>query len=183
MSHIVAQPQSDNDPRKITDNVEEPDSSFKISQQDQLNWQQEIDHRKVKDAADLQMMKNQKRRSDLNLRLSKQIQLSGSESSPMHGDNAEILQNTNTNRANIHENLSSYRKSLLPEKNSSQARQVNLFGEAKEQRQSSQNITTPNKSGKHTRSRSPPNNDGEYNLDGESSDNNLKYNQNHKIVE
>lgn len=109
MSNIVLQPQSDLYNENNNDNIEDPG--------DIVN---EIDLRKVKDAADLQMQKNKQRRSDLNYRLSKQIDLNGSEqSSPLQGENKDNQEQMHfTNRGNIHENLSHYRKSLLPESTS-----------------------------------------------------------------
>ena len=63
------------------------------------------------------MLKNQKRRSDLNYRLSKQIDQTGARDlSPSKRESVlDGLHNTYTNRDNIHENLSAYRKNLLPE--------------------------------------------------------------------
>jgi hypothetical protein len=80
MSYVV-HANNENEKNRFTEYADDVESQQKhgIQESDDARWQQEIEYRKVKDTTDLQMLKNQKRRSDLNMRLSKQILGNGSQ--------------------------------------------------------------------------------------------------------
>lgn len=107
------------------------------AQEEEGRREREIEFRKVRDTADLQMLKNQKRRSDINMRLSKQIDKSPKEyASPKRSQ--QILERNKSTFSN-HElkarsgiNLNGPDEHhLLGMSGKSAGRQVNLFGKVK----------------------------------------------------